>query len=51
MFYNYKIIDNTLYLYVNDKCEIGSFFGTGKSSLIDKVKEYIKNKKINFKGT
>ena len=51
VFYKYKIVNNTLYLYVDDKCEMGSFFGAGRSSLIDKVKEYIKNKKINFNGT
>ena len=51
MFTSYKIIDNVLYLNVNDKCEIGSFFSDDKYKLIDKIKKYIKDKKINFNGT
>lgn len=51
MFYNYKIENNVLYLYVDDKCEIGSFFSKGKDSLVDKVKDYIKNMQIKFDGT
>lgn len=51
MFYNYKIENNILYLYVDDKCEIGSFFSKGKDSLVDKVKDYIKNMRIKFDGT
>lgn len=51
MFTSYKIIDNVLYLNVNEKCEIGSFFSDDKYRLIDKIKKYIKDKKINFNGT
>lgn len=51
MFSSYKIIDNVLYLNVNDKCEIGSFFSDDKYKLINKIKKYIKDKKINFNGT
>ncbi len=51
MFTSYKIIDNVLYLNVNDKCEIGSFFSDDKYKLIDKIKKYIKDKKMNFNGT
>lgn len=50
MFSNYKIEKNVLYLYVDDKCEIGSFFGDNKDSLVSKVKEFIKQNKINFNG-
>lgn len=51
MFYNYKVTDNVLYLFVDDKCEIGNFFSNGKSDLLSKVKDYIKRMKINFNGT
>lgn len=52
MFNNYKIIDNVLYLYVDDKCEIGSLFNDNKNiGIIDKIKTYIKDKKIKFNGT
>ncbi len=51
MFLDYKIVNNVLYLYVDDKCEIGSFYSHGKVSLIEKVKHYIKDKKIKFDGT
>lgn len=51
MFYNYKIIDNVLYLYVDDKCEIGNFYSRGKQTLLDKIKHYINDMKINFNGT
>lgn len=52
MFTNYKIINNTLYLYVDYSCEIGSLFDDKKkSSLVNKIKQYIKDKKINFNGT
>lgn len=52
MFNNYKIIDNVLYLYVDDKCEIGSLFNDNKNiGIIDKIKTYIKDKKIKFDGT
>lgn len=52
MFTNYKIINNTLYLYVDYSCEIGSLFDDKKnSSLVRKIKQYIKDKKINFNGT
>ena len=51
MFNNYKIEDNVLYLYVNDKYEIGSFFNNDNNSLINKVKDYIKKMKIKFDGT
>lgn len=50
MFYNYKVVGDVLYLYVDDKCEIGSFFGSGKDSLIDKVKDYVESMKIKFDG-
>lgn len=50
MFTSYKIIDNVLYLYVNDKCEIGSFFSNDKYKLVDKIRKYIKDKKIHFDG-
>lgn len=51
VFYNYKIVGDVLYLYVDDKCEIGSFFGSGKDNLVDNVKDYIRNMKIKFSGT
>lgn len=52
MFYNYKVVNNILYLYINDKCEIGSLFDyTKNSSVIDKIKDYIKIHKIKFNGT
>lgn len=52
MFYNYKIIDNILYLYVDDKCEIGSLFNGNKNiGIVDKIRTYIKDKKIKFDGT
>ena len=51
MFNNYKIENNVLYLYVDDKCEIGSFFSDDKYSLVDKVRDYIKKMKIKFDGT
>lgn len=52
MFYNYKIIDNVLYLYVDDKCEIGSLFNDNKNiGIVDKIRTYIKDKKIKFDGT
>lgn len=51
MFTNYKIINNTLYLYVDYRCEIGSLFDDKKNlNLVDKVKQYIKDKKIIFNG-
>ncbi len=51
MFNNYKIINSVLYLYVDDKCEIGSLFNDEKKEdIIQKVKNYIKNNKINFNG-
>ena len=51
MFYMYKVVGNTLYLYVDDKCEIGSFFGNDKDNLIYKIKKYIHDMKIKFDGT
>lgn len=52
MFCNYKVQDNILYLYVDDKCEIGSLFNHNKNNtVIDKIKNYIKNNKIKFSGT
>ena len=52
MFSNYKIINNVLYLYVDDKCEIGSLFNRGKQvSISKKIRNYIKEHKINFNGT
>lgn len=51
VFSNYKIINNVLYLYVDDKCEIGSFYSGEKESLLSKVKRYISDMKINFNGT
>jgi len=52
MFTNYKIVNNTLYLYVDYRCEIGSLFDDKKNlNLADKIKQYIKDKKINFNGT
>lgn len=51
MFSNYKLINNVLYLYVDDKCEIGSFYSDEKEFLLSKVKRYIKDMKINFNGT
>lgn len=51
VFSNYKIINNVLYLYVDDKCEIGSFYSDEKESLLSKVKRYIRDMKINFNGT
>lgn len=50
MFYAYKIENNILYLYVNDKCEIGSFFADKNTTLSSKIKKYIKDMKINFNG-
>lgn len=51
MFYNYKIKDNVLYLYVLDNCEIGSLFNPDKSEdIIYKIKKFIKDYKINFDG-
>lgn len=52
MFNNYKIINNTLYLYVDDKCEIGSLFNDNKNNNItSKIKNYIKSHQIKFSGT
>lgn len=52
MFYNYKIINNVLYLYVDDKCEIGSLFNDKRNNNItSKIKDYIKNHQIKFSGT
>ena len=52
MFSNYKINGKLLYLYVDDKCEIGTFFNKNKeSNIIPKVRKYIKEHKINFNGT
>lgn len=52
MFNNYKIINNTLYLYVDDKCEIGSLFNDNKNnSITSKIKNYIKSHQIKFSGT
>ena len=51
MFLGYKIEGNVLYLYVDDKSEIGSFYSNGKTSLVEKVIQYIKDKKIKFDGT
>lgn len=52
MFNNYKIINNTLYLYVDDKCEIGSLFNDNRNnSITSKIKNYIKSHQINFSGT
>lgn len=52
MFSNYKIINNVLYLYVDDKCEIGSLFNREKQvSISKKIRNYIKEHKINFNGT
>lgn len=51
MFYNYKIKNDILYLYVDDRCEIGSLFNSDKnSSITSKVKKYIKDHKIEFNG-
>ena len=52
MFNNYKIKNNELYLYVDDKCEIGDIFNNSKNEkIIDKVKKYISDHNINFSGT
>lgn len=52
VFSNYKIINNILYLYVDDKCEIGSLFNDNKNNSIAlKIKNYIKSHKIKFSGT
>lgn len=52
MFSNYKIINDVLYLYVDDKCEIGSLFNREKQvSISKKIRNYIKEHKINFNGT
>lgn len=52
MFNNYKIKNNELYLYVDDKCEIGDIFNNSKNEkIIDKVKKYISYHNINFSGT
>lgn len=52
MFNNYKIINNTLYLYVDDKCEIGSLFNDDRNnSITSKIKNYIKSHQIKFSGT
>lgn len=51
VFSNYKIINNVLYLYVDDRAEIGSFYSGKKESLLTKIKNYIKDMKINFNGT
>lgn len=52
MFNNYKIINNTLYLYVDDKCEIGSLFNDNRNnSITSKIKNYIKSHQIKFSGT
>lgn len=51
MFYNYKIKNDILYLYVDDRCEIGSLFNSDKNrSITSKVKKYIKDHKIEFNG-
>ena len=46
MIENYKIKNNTLYLYLNYDYEFSNEF-----SIINKISEYIKNMKIKFKGT
>ena len=52
MFNNYKLKNNELYLYVDDKCEIGDIFNSSKNEkIIDKVKKYISDHNINFSGT
>ena len=52
MFDNYKIINNTLYLYIDDKFEIGKIIKDDKDSgIIKKIKDYINNHKIKFNGT
>ena len=52
MFSNYKIINDVLYLYVDDKCEIGRLFNREKQvSISKKIRNYIKEHKINFNGT
>ena len=49
---NYKIKNNELYLYVDDKCEIGDIFNNSKNEkIIYKVKKYISDHSINFSGT
>lgn len=51
MFSNYKIVGNTLYLYVDYSCEIGSIFDKEKNyNLLEKVRKYIKERKIKFNG-
>lgn len=51
MFYKYKIVNNVLYLYVDDKYEIGSFFKSGKNGIKESIKEFLNKSKINFNGT
>lgn len=52
MFYKYIIKENVLYLYVDDRCEIGSLFNNDKNeSIIRKIRSYIKDNKVHFSGT
>ena len=51
MFINYKIKDEILYLYVDDKIEIGSFLKNCNHDLKNKIIKYIKDRKIRFNGT
>ena len=53
MFIKHRIINNTLYLYIDDKYEFGNFVNKNinDESIIDKIKKYIKDKKIKFDGT
>ncbi|MEG2351519.1 MAG: stage II sporulation protein D [Bacilli bacterium] len=51
MFNKYRVVGDVLYLYVDDKCEIGSFFDDKSINIKSKIIDYIKNMKINFKGT
>lgn len=52
MFNNYKIDNNVLYLYVDDKCEIGSLFNIEKKeNITKKIRKYINDHKIKFNGT
>ncbi len=52
MFNNYKIINSVLYLYVDDKCEIGSLFNENiNNNIVNKIKNYVKDNKIKFDGT
>ena len=50
MFSSYKIVGDTLYLYVDYNFEFGSFSNLKKRTTIQNIKDYIKKRNIKFHG-